>query len=298
MSSHMPRFAGYSLQMFALAIGISIAASSPVLAQSAPAMPSMPPTAPTIPPPPAYNGTMGVGTLGYGPPGPQPGWQGFGLGYHLGYGYGGDALGPGAEGGYPFYGGPGYPHPAPCLKRFGHTEMFPYFGGPGHPTPENPNFFGTVGPLAADAPVVTIGGSAGYDSGYGSYTGVLPYPESTFAPYTTAAGGEGVASGVSTSTPYAPNLAPPGRLIGIETQGAAEPGKPRGLKIFQIYPGSPAAKAGLHAGDVIESVNGYETEQPGNLAWIIANAAPDRVLSMNVRTVIDGKVTTIRVQFP
>ena len=53
-----------------------------------------------------------AGTLGYGPPGVYPGFQGFGLGFHRGYGYGGDALGVGAEGGYPFYGGPGYPHPA------------------------------------------------------------------------------------------------------------------------------------------------------------------------------------------
>ena len=38
-----------------------------------------------------------AGTLGYGPPGIYPGFQGFGLGYHLGYGYGGDALGSRAE---------------------------------------------------------------------------------------------------------------------------------------------------------------------------------------------------------
>ena len=46
-------------------------------------------------------------------------FQGFGLGYHLGYGYGGAAIGVGPDGGYPFYGGPGYPHPAPCLRRCG-----------------------------------------------------------------------------------------------------------------------------------------------------------------------------------
>src|SRR5262249_25944161 len=44
------------------------------------------------------------GTLGYGKPGLYPGFQGFGLGYHPGYGYGGAALGVGADGGYPFYG--------------------------------------------------------------------------------------------------------------------------------------------------------------------------------------------------
>ena len=39
------------------------------------------------------------GTLGYGPPGLHPGYYGFGLSFHRGYGYGGNALGVGAEGG-------------------------------------------------------------------------------------------------------------------------------------------------------------------------------------------------------
>src|SRR4051794_35470367 len=34
-------------------------------------------------------GGPGFGTLGYGGPGLYPGFQGFGLGYHPGYGYGG-----------------------------------------------------------------------------------------------------------------------------------------------------------------------------------------------------------------
>src|SRR5262245_47937450 len=92
----------------------------------------------------------GGGTLGYGPPGVFDGFQGFGLGYHLGYRYGGDALGVGAEGGYPFYGGPGYPHKEPRLRRLGRIVPFCYFGGPGYPTPDHPNFFGGFGPLVPD----------------------------------------------------------------------------------------------------------------------------------------------------
>ena len=64
------------------------------------------------------------------------GFQGFGLSYHLGYGYGGNALGMTDNGGYPFYGGPGYPHPWPRLRRCGGITPFPYFGGPGYPSPE------------------------------------------------------------------------------------------------------------------------------------------------------------------
>ena len=76
------------------------------------------------------NSVVSQGTLGYGPPGLHPGYQGFGLSFHRGYGYGGYALGVGAEGGYPFYGGPGYPHTWPRLNRFCGITPFPYYGGP------------------------------------------------------------------------------------------------------------------------------------------------------------------------
>src|SRR5436309_1585417 len=76
----------------------------------------------------------------------EPGFQGFGLKYHPGYGYGGDALGVGAGGGYPFYGGPGYPCAEPRLRRLGKIVPFPYYGGPGYPSPGHPNYFGPVGP--------------------------------------------------------------------------------------------------------------------------------------------------------
>jgi hypothetical protein len=134
------------------------------------------------------------GTLGYGPPGLHPGFQGFGLGYHPGYGYGGDALGVGAFGGYPFYGGPGYPHPAPRLNRGCGINPFPHYGGPGHPTPSHPNVFGPVGPLIVDRPVVTVlsePGEAHPDSAFGCFTGTLPYSEHYFAPFAAAAASSG-----------------------------------------------------------------------------------------------------------
>jgi S1-C subfamily serine protease len=71
-----------------------------------------------------------------------------------------------------------------------------------------------------------------------------------------------------------------------------------GMKVSKVYPGSAAEKAGLHAGDVIHSINGYLTTQPGNMAWIIANAAPDNVLMMNVRNASDGKEHTITAHLP
>jgi hypothetical protein len=126
-----------------------------------------------------------LGTMGYGPLGLYPGFQGFGLGYHLRSGYGGDGLGVGSDGGYPFYGGPGYPHPGPCLRRIGGITPFPYFGGPGYPTSEHPHYFGDVGPLVVDQPVSSSGGDRNSSSmaDYGAFSGALPYPESVFAPH-------------------------------------------------------------------------------------------------------------------
>ena len=256
----------------------------------------------------------GYGTLGYGGPGLYPGFQGFGLGYHPGYGYGGDALGVGAEGGYPFYGGPGYPHPWPRLRRIGGITPFPYYGGPGFPSPDHPNDYGGVGPLVADQPVVRIG-SDGYDPGYGPFTGVLPYPETFFAPFTAMSSAGGSSSGVSSSTAPAvgfgqpsasippamgeiPNSPPAGRSLGIDAQPVVDASGMRGLKVSKVYPGTAAEKAGLHPGAVIHSVNGYLTQQRGDLVWFIAQAAPDNVLKMNVRTASDGNEHTITVQLP
>ena len=134
-----------------------------------------------------HHRAKGAGMLGYSP----AGFQGFGLGYHLGYGYGGNALGVGVDGGYPFYGGPGYPRCDPRLRRIGGINPFPHFAGPGYPTPEHPNFYGGAGaPLVPDQPAIRIESVPGAPiagSDYGSFTGGVPDPEARFAPFTARA---------------------------------------------------------------------------------------------------------------
>ena len=159
--------------------------------------------------------TQSFGTLGYGAPGLHPGFQGFGLGYHQGYGYGGDGLGVGSEGGYPFYGGPGYPHPWPTLRRIGGINPFPYFGGPGYPSPGQPNYFGGVGPLVPDRPVVTLTtdrDAAGYATDYGSFTGALPDPEARFSAATVEAATRSPAGGDVSPVPAPPLIDGTGTL--------------------------------------------------------------------------------------
>jgi hypothetical protein len=146
----------------------------------------------------------GCGTLGYGGACPYPGFLGFGLSYHLGYGYGGNGLGVGNHGGYPYYGGRGYPHGEPRLQRFGKISRLAYYGGPGYPHDGQSNYFQGVGPLVVDQPVVTVGSDPrdlSHVSGFGPFTGTLPYPETFFAPYSAAAAATGSSTGASSSEP-------------------------------------------------------------------------------------------------
>jgi hypothetical protein len=255
-------------------------------------------------------GGPGRGTMGYGGPGLFPGYYGFGLKYHRGYGYGGKALGVGAFGGYPFYGGPGYPHPSPHLRRFCGTEPFGYYGGPGYSGFGYCNFFDEPGRLVVNEDVVAVvnrgetgsEGGYGYGSGdlsdYGIFTGALPYPESYFAPYTAAAA-SGSATGPSPSGPATTvNTIASARDFGIDEESVVGADGARAIKVSSVVPGSLAQKAGLQAGDVIRSVNHYVPTQLGDLGWIIANATPRSELTMYIGTLSEGKERAVTVKLP
>jgi hypothetical protein len=251
----------------------------------------------------------GAGPLGYGPPGIYPGFQGFGLGYHLGYGYGGRALGT-AEGGYPFYGGPGYPHPWPKLRRIGGINPFPHYGGPGFPTPDHPNYFGGVGgQLVVDQPVIsTTGGGYGPDvaASFGNFTGALPYPDYAFAPFTSEASGTLLEMNPTGPSPIiipTPNRRPdeplnpssrndsdPSRSspheqgLGFEQEQIVKADQSRVMKVTRIEEGSEAERAGLRVGDEIHAINEYQNTEPGHLPWILLHGAADRRLKMSVHS--------------
>jgi hypothetical protein len=258
------------------------------------------------------------GTTSYGGPRLYQGFQGFGLRFHPGYGYGGYGLGTGAEGGYPAYGGPGYPHCPPPLNRFGRILPFHYWGGPGFPTPAQPNFYAPVGPLFVDPPVVTQGDDLGYPGvrgDFGCFTGALPYPETAFAPYVTAAGTTGAATSVTPSVPEGTGFGQPSATatppasetavaptpvpqLGFDEEPVVDVDGLRGMKVSRLVPGSLADKAGLKADDVVRSINAFPTTRAGNIAWIIASAAPDKMLTIVVRVAADGKEHTITIRLP
>jgi hypothetical protein len=202
----------------------------------------------------------GYGGLGYR--GSYGGYGGFGPAYYgYGLGYGGYGLGSGL--GYGGYGlGYGYGSYRYGYPYYGSSYTYPY--GYGYSFP-------------------------GY--GYGAVTSTYPY---STAGVTTATTGFGYNSayiapaiGTVVSTPME------GRFLGIDEETAAG-----GMRVATVYAGTPADKAGLHVGDVIRSVNGFQTVQRGNLAWIIANAAPDKQLKLSIKSATDGEDHVLRATLP
>jgi hypothetical protein len=256
-------------------------------------------------------GGPGYGVLGYGPPGVFPGYFGFGLKFHPGYGYGGKGLGVGAFGGYPFYGGPGYPHPWPKLNRFCGITPFPFYGGPGVFGPPDCNFYGHPGRLVINEDVAGEGdGDAAAIGGYGPefppvgsmdygmFSGSIPYPESFFAPYTAAAAALGSAAPRPPTPPESAAKVTTAREFGIDEEPIVEPEGVRGMKVTAVYPGTLAQQAGLVPGDIIRSLNHYLTIVPGDLDQILAYATPASELTFYVRKLSDGRAHAVTVRQP
>lgn len=69
--------------------------------------------------------------------------------------------------------------------------------------------------------------------------------------------------------------------------------RPRGVLIAEVEPGSPAARAGLRANDVVLSVNGTAVNEQGALNFQIATGRPGETANLQVQR--GARVETVRV---
>lgn len=69
--------------------------------------------------------------------------------------------------------------------------------------------------------------------------------------------------------------------------------KPKGALVAEVFPDTPAAKAGIKAGDVILSVNGMEIHKSGNLPPVIGMTPVGQPVEL--RLLRQGKLQTMRV---
>jgi PDZ domain len=241
-------------------------------------------------------GGMGMGGMGMGGFGHMGGMGGFGRVGGFGNrgflgGFGGFGFFPGFYGlgygyGYPFYGGFGYPYYGLGygMGYGGYGYGYPYYGGYGGYGYGYP-YYGGYG-YGYGYPNYGYGNGYGY--GYPYYSNVYSAPGAGVT-YTSAY----VAPSGSAANSVLPAQ---GRYLGIDEEPVADPNGKRGMKVTNVYPGTPAQRAGLKVGDVLYSINGYLTEQRGNLAWIIANASPTNQLQMTVKTASDGQTHPITAQ--
>ena len=205
-----------------------------------------------------YMGGGYYGRGGYGYRGYYPGFFGFGglgLGYGLGYGYG--------------YGYPGYGYGD---SGYGYGSYPGYGSGyydPGYT-------YGTGYVYPGSSYVVESNGNSGYVAAPGSgYT------------YSSAYG----TVPLQATTPAALSSFPLPSL-GIDEEKVSDATGSH-IQVTRVHPGSPAERAGLKVGDTIVSANGYLTQDPGNLAWIISHHAPNGVVTLNIRKVANGQAATV-----
>lgn len=85
-----------------------------------------------------FHGPESFGTLGYGPPGLQPGAQGFSLGYHPGYGYGRGAWASAPKAAIPSTGAPAIPTPGRACDESGESYLSPITAALAIPSPATP----------------------------------------------------------------------------------------------------------------------------------------------------------------
>ena len=206
-------------------------------------------------------GRMGGGGFGWGRGGMGGGYYGrggYGYGGLGGYGFGGFGLGYGMFG----MGGMGYGYGYP-----GYGYGYGYGDGYGL-------------------------GYSGY--GYGSYPGYVYGSGYSDPGYTYSSPGDYTYSSAYGTVPL--QAAAPSSFmlpsLGIDERKVSDATGSH-IQVVRVHAGSPAERAGLQAGDTIVSANGFLTQDPGNLAWIIDHHTTNGAVTLKVRQVANGQDATL-----
>jgi S1-C subfamily serine protease len=82
-----------------------------------------------------------------------------------------------------------------------------------------------------------------------------------------------------------------GRAHPLSPRLAAQLGRPRGLRVVEVVPGSAADGAGLRTGDVIVELDGHAVENAGDVQRLMMAEVVDRFALL--RVVRDGELRTV-----
>jgi len=83
-----------------------------------------------------------------------------------------------------------------------------------------------------------------------------------------------------------------------KTLVSGEENRPRGFRVKTVYPNSPAARAGVHAGDLVVSVDGGAIDSQEAFETVLSTRGPGRPLKVVLRAKEGDRTVTLQGEAP